>query len=296
MKSANRSALILAVLLFLSGAAGAAEWIENFEDAKAKAQKEGKHLLLDFTGSDWCGWCKKLKHEVFDTEVFRREAPKNFILVELDFPHGKAQADSIRRQNQELSQRFGIEGYPTVILCDANGNFYARTGYRDGGGESYVNYLTEIHDRKARREDLVVRAAKAHGVEKAKLLDEAISNLGKDETFPNYDDTIAEIVAADADNALGLKAKYGLRVELKSIVATAEAGDVDGAIQQLDKMAGESSASAQRKQEILYLKAILLKVKRDERSSITVLKSAREADPQSERGKEIAAILAELGK
>jgi thioredoxin-related protein len=296
MKSANRSALILAVLLFLSGAAGAVEWIENFEDAKAKAQKEGKHLLLDFTGSDWCGWCKKLKHEVFDTEVFRREAPKNFILVELDFPHGKAQADSIRRQNQELSQRFGIEGYPTVILCDANGNFYARTGYRDGGGESYVNYLTEIHDRKARREDLVVRAAKAHGVEKAKLLDEAISNLGKDETFPNYDDTIAEIVAADADNALGLKAKYGLRVELKSIVATAEAGDVDGAIQQLDKMAGESSASAQRKQEILYLKAILLKVKRDERSSITVLKSAREADPQSERGKEIAAILAELGK
>jgi len=296
MKTAIRSALTLAVLLFLSGAAGAAEWIEDFEAAKVKAQKEGKHLLLDFTGSDWCGWCKKLKREVFDTEVFRREVPKNFILVELDFPHQTKQADSIRRQNQELSQQFAIEGYPTVILCDAKGNLYARTGYQDGGGDPYVNYLTAMHDRKARREDLVVRAAKADGVEKAKLLDEAISNLGKDETFPDYDGTIAEIVAADADNAAGLKAKYGLRVELKSIVATAQAGDVDGAIKQLDKMAGESSASAQRKQEILYMKAILLKVKHDEKSSITALKSAREADPQSERGKEIAGILKELGK
>ena len=60
-------------------------WQTDFEVAKAKAEAEKKMLLADFTGSDWCIFCKKLKSEVLDQDVFKSEALK-FVLVELDYP------------------------------------------------------------------------------------------------------------------------------------------------------------------------------------------------------------------
>ena len=78
------------LLLFHSHVLAAGEgWTNDFEAAKTKAKKEGKHLLLDFTGSDWCGFCIRLHGEVFSKEVFRKEVPKHFVLVELDFPRQK---------------------------------------------------------------------------------------------------------------------------------------------------------------------------------------------------------------
>ena len=65
-------------------------WVSDFEKAKASAAKEGKDLLIDFTGSDWCSWCIKLRKEVFDLDAFKAAGPKNFVLVEIDFPQNKS--------------------------------------------------------------------------------------------------------------------------------------------------------------------------------------------------------------
>lgn len=72
--------VVLASLLTPAGMAGDQErlWQTKFEDAKTKARTEKKLLLVDFTGSDWCGWCIKLKQEVFDQEVFKKDAPQKF--------------------------------------------------------------------------------------------------------------------------------------------------------------------------------------------------------------------------
>ena len=93
-------------------------WQTDFEAAKAKAKAEKKLLLVDFTGSDWCGWCIKLKQEVFDKETFKTEAPKQFVCVELDFPHNKELSKELKEQNAKLSDQYKVPGFPTVIVMD----------------------------------------------------------------------------------------------------------------------------------------------------------------------------------
>ncbi len=88
------AALALAVFTRKSSAA-AGLWQTDFKAAQAKAKEDKKYLLVDFTGSDWCTWCIRLHNEVFDKEPFKAEAPKQFVLVELDFPHEKEQSDEL---------------------------------------------------------------------------------------------------------------------------------------------------------------------------------------------------------
>src|SRR5262245_23175367 len=78
------------------------EWQQDAAKAQAQAKKENKLVLLDFTGSDWCGWCIKLKKEVFDTQEFKDYAAKNLVLVEVDFPKNKEQTAEQKKVNQEL--------------------------------------------------------------------------------------------------------------------------------------------------------------------------------------------------
>ena len=72
--------------------AGAAEinWTTDVPKAAEKAKAEKKLVMLDFTGSDWCGWCIKLNKEIFSQPEFVEYAQKNIVAVELDFPQEKA--------------------------------------------------------------------------------------------------------------------------------------------------------------------------------------------------------------
>ena len=92
----------------------------------------------DFTGSDWCGWCMKLKSEVFDTPEFKEWAKKNVVLLELDFPKQKQLPEELKKQNQELAQKNNIQGYPTILFFDAKGKKVGQTGYVKGGPEAWI--------------------------------------------------------------------------------------------------------------------------------------------------------------
>lgn len=120
------------------------EWLTDYEAAKALAAESGKPILMDFTGSDWCGWCIRLKKEVFSQPAFLQYASENLVLLMLDFPSQKPQSDDLKAQNQALAEQFDIKGYPTIILADAEGNEIARTGYQRGGAEKYVEHLKEL--------------------------------------------------------------------------------------------------------------------------------------------------------
>ncbi len=72
-----------------------------------------------FTGSDWCGWCKKIENEIFADPEFARAAGDRFVFVDLDFPINKPQSADLSQQNAQLKQRFGITGFPTIILLDS---------------------------------------------------------------------------------------------------------------------------------------------------------------------------------
>jgi protein disulfide-isomerase len=78
-------------------------------------------MLLDFTGSDWCGWCIKIDKEVFATPDFKEFGEKSLVLVEVDFPKAKAQTPAVKTQNEGLERKFKVNGYPTLVLLDSAG-------------------------------------------------------------------------------------------------------------------------------------------------------------------------------
>ena len=133
----------LALLATLPSLFAADAWLTDLEAAKKQAAAEKKDILVDFTGSDWCGWCIRLKKEVFDQPEFA-EAAKKFVLVELDFPNKKPQSDEVKAKNRAAQKTYGITGFPTILLMDAQGEVYARTGYQAGGPEKYVTHLQEL--------------------------------------------------------------------------------------------------------------------------------------------------------
>lgn len=141
LKSLLASSLVL--LGAFSTAFAEATWLTNFEEAKAIALKQGKPLLLDFTGSDWCPPCKALHKNVFSTEEFAKEAAAKYVLVELDFPRTKQLAPELKAQNSELQKKYAITGYPTVLLVDAKtGDVFGRSvGF---GGQNARQYLDKL--------------------------------------------------------------------------------------------------------------------------------------------------------
>ena len=133
--------------LFVASAAIAVggEWGTDWEAAKAQAKKENKPIFVNFTGSDWCGWCIKLEKEVFSKKAFQDYAKENLVLLEIDFPRKKEQSAELKAQNKKLDKEYGVEGYPTLYLLDADGKkLSGDVGYREGGPEAYVKHLQEL--------------------------------------------------------------------------------------------------------------------------------------------------------
>ncbi len=116
----------------------AGTWITDWEQAKKLSKATGRPILADFTGSDWCGWCIKLKKEVFSQPEFKKWSAKKVILLELDFPRNKTLPDALKKQNAMLQQKYQIRGYPTILFLDANEKVLARSGYLKGGAEAWI--------------------------------------------------------------------------------------------------------------------------------------------------------------
>ena len=136
---------LILTLLFLATITARAEltWLTDLDAAKAKGVKENKPLLVDFTGSDWCPPCIQLHKVVFESAEFAAVASK-YVLVELDYPRKTPQAPELKAKNKALSEKFGIEGFPTILLLDANGEPFAQTGYQAGGPVKYLAHLAEL--------------------------------------------------------------------------------------------------------------------------------------------------------
>ena len=120
------------------------DWLTDFDAARQKARSEGKTLLLDFTGSDWCGWCIKLEQEIFTTPEFAGFAVKHLVLVKVDFPRGKPQSAAEQRQNEQLAARFQVQGFPTLVLLKADGEPLGTLGYMRGGPEPFLKELAAV--------------------------------------------------------------------------------------------------------------------------------------------------------
>ncbi len=120
-------------------------WLTSVPDATAQAKKESKLVLLDFTGSDWCSWCKKLDAEVFTKAEFADYAKKNLVLVTVDFPNQKKLAADLVKANNALKDKYKITGYPTIIVLkpDDSKVVWNQVGYMEGGPKAFIAKLEE---------------------------------------------------------------------------------------------------------------------------------------------------------
>lgn len=136
------SSLALALLTGTLSALAASGWQTDFTAAQTAAKKDGKAILLDFTGSDWCGWCIKMKKDVFSKPEFNSFAKDKLVLLELDYPQAKKLSPSVVKQNEVLQQKFKVEGFPTLVLLDGSGKELARnSGYLPGGPDALIAWV-----------------------------------------------------------------------------------------------------------------------------------------------------------
>jgi thioredoxin-related protein len=117
-------------------------WETDLKKAQEQAKANNKLVLLDFTGSDWCGYCMQLDREILSRPAFRDYANKNLVLVEIDFPRRKSQSVNLRKQNQQLAEEYRIQGFPTIIVLNGSGRKVWRyDGYFPGGPDAFIAEL-----------------------------------------------------------------------------------------------------------------------------------------------------------
>ena len=124
--------------------AAKAGWLTSYDQAQKEAQSKRKLLLMDFTGSDWCGWCIMLDKEVFSKPEFQEYASKNLVLLELDFPRMKKMPPETVAQNEKLAMKYGIQAFPTVVVFDSDGKPLGALGYEQGGPQVFIARLEKL--------------------------------------------------------------------------------------------------------------------------------------------------------
>ncbi|MFT5473968.1 MAG: thioredoxin-related protein [Candidatus Promineifilaceae bacterium] len=260
-------------------------WMTDYDAALVKAKEEKKDLLINFSGSDWCGWCIKLDKQVFNEEAFQAQAGKTFILVVLDFPNkpeNKAKIpEKLQARNRELQKQFEIRGFPSVLLVNSDGEAYARTGYQAGGVEPYLEHLSSLRNEKVVRAEIEAKLDASEGVERAKLLDQLIQA-----TQANLRATMVgqmnEIIKLDPDNDAGLKNKYELQTRLLDATSYKLAMDFDAAETLYSEIIADLKPEGQSLQQV-YMEWGEVKFRLNEKTAILeYLQKALDAAPESE--------------
>ena len=146
MKTARFLCLALAGCIFGLSSAQAAgvKWLTDFHKAQDEAKAGHKLLLLNFTGSDWCGWCMRLEAEVFSKPEFADYAKQNLVLLTVDFPRAKPLSNEVRTQNRALAEMFGVEGFPTIVVMTGEGKPVGVLGYVPGGPGAFIGELKKL--------------------------------------------------------------------------------------------------------------------------------------------------------
>lgn len=135
---------LCAVLAFALVQAAELEWQTDLPKAQAQAKTDKKLVMLDFTGSDWCGWCIKLNKEVFSQPAFAEYAKKNVVAVEVDFPNKKKLSAAQKQANDALAKKYDIKGYPTIIVLNSEGKKVGELGYQPGGPTAFIAALEKL--------------------------------------------------------------------------------------------------------------------------------------------------------
>ena len=223
--------LCAAMALVALAPAWAAEWMTDLEAAKAKAAAENKAVLVDFTGSDWCGWCIRLRKQVLDTPAFEQYAKDKFVFMEVDVPRNPKFDKELRARNEKLCDQYGVDGFPTILVLTPQGDVVG--GF--SGYKSSVAAAAKSLDEALEVAALIKKADTQQGAEQLATLVQAYKAIPA-EMRSSAADLSARIVALDPQDTSGLRhqqAVEGQRAEFqRTLAAVAFKAD---AIAKIDK-------------------------------------------------------------
>lgn len=297
-----RGAFIAGVAsMFLSALSSTAAdgWLVDFEKAKAQAAKEGKSILMEFTGSDWCPPCKALAANVFAKDVFKTEIPKHFVLLKLDNPQDKShQSEAEKEQYVKLSKEYPVPGVPTIYLTDATGRpYYQTVGYAGNPADEYVKDLkskTAILKTRNASFDL---ASKAEGKDKAHHLASGLKGINEEVVLSLYTKEVDQIIALDDTEGKTISKKFvsmkrgpEIRQKLAGIINAQPEADV--LIKQVTELVEKEHPVGEVLQEALYWKgAALFQSEKKEEAKGYFIK-VRDIAPTSRYGQQASMVLA----
>lgn len=205
----HASAFFLIPAALIAPALGA-EWMTDFDAAKARAAKEGKAVLIDFTGSDWCGYCSKLRRDVFDKEDFTVYANDKFVLLEIDQPRKIKMDPEKLAANRKLAETYGVDGYPTVLVVDSEGTLMGGFCGYPGSADEVQDLLDEAYANYKKLRD-------AGKDKKLEVLRSIYDEL--DEDLQECADSLRRaIVAADPEDKAGLRKSMAAKEERRVIL------------------------------------------------------------------------------
>jgi thioredoxin-related protein len=125
-------------------------WEPDFDRAKKTATEKNELILLNFSGSDWCLPCMRLKKEIFDDGDFEKMADSTLVLVNADFPRNKKNqlTKPVLKQNEALADRYNPAGkFPLTLLLDANGNIIKSwDGFPNESAAQFAAQIKSIAD------------------------------------------------------------------------------------------------------------------------------------------------------
>ena len=272
-------------------------WTVNMDFAKKIAKEKDLKLLILFTGSDWCHWCKLLNEEVFSKDAFQQEVVKMFVPVKLDFPSAVKFPEEIRKGYEAEMKKYDVRGYPTVVLTDCEGNAFAVTGYQPGGEEAYLSSLKNYIQAK---EELDAKVAElkdgdaAAGQELYNALEEYAARF-KDapcikEGLKKYYD-ICRAKCPEISRALEREEKIKQRLaEIDEQYKIGEGYDpseatpekAEQAVADYQAVIDSFKLEGEKKQEILLKIALVYTIVQEDEKAQEYLDKAVEAAPDSE--------------
>jgi thioredoxin-related protein len=286
---------IMTALVILGGLAGSLqaelEWHSDFEKGKKAAAKSGKTLLVNFTGSDWCHWCVQLKKEVFDQEAFAA-APESYELVELDFPQAEDLITPEQRgKNEALAQKLGVDGFPSVILFDAEGRPFARTGYQAGGPEAYLKHLEEISQPYQ-----ALQAAEGEGRKDALVA--FLRTLAGENVEANFGAELKELKKLDPEDETGYLAEMTALKALAEFEAGVEeslsAGDFESVLEQVDTFLAEHNPQGEDRQHVVMGRVMVFVEQGDKEKAFAEIDKMAAFAPESEFSQNVKEIKASI--
>jgi thioredoxin-related protein len=251
----------------------AQDWFVEFEPAQAAAQDQGKDLLIDFGGSDWCIPCGLLKERILSKPEFIELARERFILVDIDNLLQSEMPAGRKERYQALQKEYRVETFPSVVLATPEGKAYAWATYLSSINEpeEYWSYLAPLRERGLALRKHLRRARDLSGAARSAALVEALASIRADFAVRYYAKEILEIHELDPDDESGYLAFLQGRHDVESLQerlhktkinpaaieeSTDERAELDAIAENVDELIDDCKLRGEALQEAILLRAL----------------------------------------